>query len=160
MLLSIAFLCTILCLFWGFFWVFLSCVRSCHAHTTYSWQDLTNIGLNCNTVIGSICTRTHNIPPGDSETTSWLHPQIPDAAVELAGWTIHRQDCSKASCKNRRGDLCVYVQEDWCPTSRIINKRLGTVYKYYFCPKHAQLMAASPSVSPVRLNMRKLVDYS
>lgn len=54
-----------------------------------------------------------------SET--WLHPQIPNATVELAGRTLHRHDRTEASGKIRGGGLCVYVLEDWCLDSRVID---------------------------------------
>ncbi len=52
---------------------------------------------------------------------SWLHPLIPNATVELASRTIHRQDRTEASGKTRGGGLCVYVHDDWCSDSRIID---------------------------------------
>lgn len=54
-------------------------------------------------------------------TESWLHPLIPDAAVELAERTLHRQDKNRDSGKSRGGGLCVYVHNEWCCNSRIID---------------------------------------
>uniref|UniRef100_A0A669B6K4 Reverse transcriptase domain-containing protein n=1 Tax=Oreochromis niloticus TaxID=8128 RepID=A0A669B6K4_ORENI len=54
-------------------------------------------------------------------TESWLHPLIPDAAVELAGRTLHRHDRNSNSGKSRGGGLCVYVHNEWCCNSRIIH---------------------------------------
>lgn len=53
-------------------------------------------------------------------TESWLHPLIPDTAVELAGRTLHQQDRNRDSGKSRGGGLCVYVHNEWCCNSRII----------------------------------------
>lgn len=54
-----------------------------------------------------------------SET--WLHPMIPDTAVQLAGRTLHHLDQSKDSGKSRGGGLCVYVHADWCTDSWVIH---------------------------------------
>lgn len=51
---------------------------------------------------------------------TWLHPAIPDAAVQLAGRTTHRQDRSKDSGKTRGGGLCAYVH-NFGLSSRIIH---------------------------------------
>lgn len=45
---------------------------------------------------------------------------ILDAAVQLAGCTIHRQDRNKNSGKTRGGGICFYVHNTCCPNSRII----------------------------------------
>ena len=52
---------------------------------------------------------------------SWLRPHIPDATVELAGRTIHRHDRTRASGKAIGGGLCVYVLQNWCSDSRVID---------------------------------------
>nr|XP_043874450.1 uncharacterized protein LOC122764210 isoform X2 [Solea senegalensis]XP_043874509.1 uncharacterized protein LOC122764439 isoform X2 [Solea senegalensis] len=54
-------------------------------------------------------------------TETWLHPLIPDAAVQLADRTLHRQDRNEDSGKSRGGGLCVYVHNEWCGSSRIID---------------------------------------
>ena len=54
-------------------------------------------------------------------TETWLHPLIPDAAVELTSRMLHRQDRSRDSGKSRGGGLCVYVNSEWCCSSRIID---------------------------------------
>lgn len=53
-----------------------------------------------------------------SET--WLHPRIPNAAVQLAGRTLHRWDRNKDSGKSRGGGVCIYVHNDWSNNSIII----------------------------------------
>lgn len=47
-------------------------------------------------------------------TESWLHPAIPDVALQLAGHTLYRLDRNKDSGKSRGGGLCIYVKNDWC----------------------------------------------
>lgn len=54
-------------------------------------------------------------------TETWLHTQIPDAAVQLTGRTIHRQDRNKDTGKSRGGGLCIFVHKDWCSNSNIID---------------------------------------
>lgn len=53
-------------------------------------------------------------------TETWLHPLIPDSAVQLTGRSIHRYDMTKSSGKSKGGGLCIYVHSDWCTSSRII----------------------------------------
>ncbi|XP_073669588.1 uncharacterized protein [Paramisgurnus dabryanus] len=55
-------------------------------------------------------------------TESWLNPEIPDAAVELAGRSLHRSDRTEDSGKSRGGGLCIYVNKDWCTNSTVIDK--------------------------------------
>lgn len=55
-------------------------------------------------------------------TESWLHPGIPDTAVELAGRSLHRSDRTEDSGKSRGGGLCIYVNKDWCTNSTVIDK--------------------------------------
>ena len=54
-------------------------------------------------------------------TETWLHPQIPDTAVQFQDRTLHRLDRNSDSGKSRGGGLCVYVQENWCTNSRAIS---------------------------------------
>ncbi len=55
-------------------------------------------------------------------TESWLHPAIPDAVLQLAGRTFYRLDRNKDSGKSKGGGLCIYVNNDWCSQSRIIDR--------------------------------------
>lgn len=54
-------------------------------------------------------------------TETWLNSSIPDTAVELIDRTLHRQDRSDDTGKSRGGGLCVYVNNNWCTQSRIID---------------------------------------
>lgn len=56
-------------------------------------------------------------------TETWLHTQIPDATVQLAGRTLHRWDRNSDSGKNTGGGLCIYVHEGWCNNSTILDRR-------------------------------------
>lgn len=53
---------------------------------------------------------------------TWLNLSIPDAAVELAGRTLHRADRTSESGKKTGGGHCVYVNDSWCTNSTTINK--------------------------------------
>lgn len=57
-------------------------------------------------------------------TETWLHENILALAVELAGRTIFRADCTSDSGK-MRGGVCVYVNNSWC-TAAVIER--------HFCP--------------------------
>lgn len=52
-------------------------------------------------------------------TESWLHPNIPNASVEVLGQTLHHQDHNQDSSKGRVGGLYACVLQDWCHNSRI-----------------------------------------
>ncbi|XP_072771248.1 uncharacterized protein [Nerophis lumbriciformis] len=59
-------------------------------------------------------------------TETWLHPEIPDASMQLAGRTLLRRDRTKDSGKSRGGGLCIYAHENWCNN--------GTITKQHCCP--------------------------
>lgn len=54
-------------------------------------------------------------------TETWLHSSIPDAAIELAGYTMYRHDRTRDSGKSRGGGLCVYVNNKWCTNTKTVN---------------------------------------
>ena len=53
-------------------------------------------------------------------TETWLDGNIPDAAVELAGRSLHRADRSAASGKSRGGCLALYVHNSWCTATHTV----------------------------------------
>lgn len=55
-------------------------------------------------------------------TETWLHENIPDSAVELAGRTIYRSDRTSESSKKRGGGVCAYVKNSWCTDTVIIER--------------------------------------
>ena len=55
-------------------------------------------------------------------TETWLHPGIPDAAVQLAGHTIHHQDCNSESGKRKGGGLCVLLEQNTSATRRLLDE--------------------------------------
>lgn len=63
-------------------------------------------------------------------TESWLHPGIPDASMQLAGHILHRWDRTKYSAKRRGEGLCIFVHNDWCNNSMIIDKHCSPDLEY------------------------------
>ena len=47
-------------------------------------------------------------------TESWLNKDIPDALIDLQGFSCVRQDRDISSGKLRGGGLCIYVKGTWC----------------------------------------------
>ncbi len=52
---------------------------------------------------------------------TWLNSSTLDTAVELTDRTLHRQDRSSDTGKSRGGGLSVYVNNNWCTQSCIID---------------------------------------
>lgn len=74
-------------------------------------------------------------------TETWLYPGIPDAAVQLARLSLHRRDHTMDSRKNRDEGLCMYVHNDWCSQSHIIESHcsnyteaLTVIYRLFYLP--------------------------
>ena len=55
-------------------------------------------------------------------TETWLHTQIPDATVQLAGRTLQLWDRNSNSGKNRGGGPCIYVHEGWYNNSTVLDR--------------------------------------
>lgn len=55
-------------------------------------------------------------------TETWLHALVPDGAIELAGRTAFRWDRNKDSGKSKGGGLCIYVHNNWCTNTTIIDR--------------------------------------
>ena len=48
-------------------------------------------------------------------TETWLEQSVPDQAVTLPGFTLHRSDrSSKLSGKAKGGGVCIMINERWC----------------------------------------------
>ena len=63
-----------------------------------------------------------------SET--WLHPSIPDAAVQLGGRTVHRWDRNKDSGKSRGGGLCIFIHNSWSINTTTIDTHCSPDLEY------------------------------
>lgn len=55
-------------------------------------------------------------------TENWLHENMSDAAVELAGRTIPHADRTSTSGKARGGGVCVYINNSWCTDAKVIER--------------------------------------
>lgn len=55
-------------------------------------------------------------------TETWLHENIPDQAMELAGRTIYRADHTAESGKLKGGGVRIYVNNSWCTDSTVIER--------------------------------------
>ena len=52
-------------------------------------------------------------------TESWLTASIPDASIEIPGFTTHRQDRNKESTgKSRGGGVVIYLNNNWTSDSK------------------------------------------
>ena len=65
-------------------------------------------------------------------TETWLHPDIPDASMQLAGRTLLRGDRTKDSGKSKGGGggLCTYVHNNWCNNGTIIDRHCSPDVEY------------------------------
>lgn len=63
-------------------------------------------------------------------TETWLHALVPDGAIELAGRTAFRWDRNKDSGKSKGGGLCIYVHNNWCTNTTIIDRHCSADLEY------------------------------
>jgi len=63
-------------------------------------------------------------------TETWLNPLIPDATMELAGWTAFCWDRNKDFGKTKGVSLCIYIHEDWCTNANIIDSHCSPDLEY------------------------------
>ncbi len=93
-----------------------------------------------------------------SET--WLHPRIPDAAVQLAGHTLHRWDRNNDSGKSRGGGVCIYVHNDWSNNSIIIDSHCSPDLEFmtvkcrsFFLPRELSVVIVTAVYIPPDANV-------
>lgn len=93
-------------------------------------------------------------------TESWLHPGIPDASVQLAGRTLHRWDRTKDSGKRRGGGLCIFVHNDWCNNSMIVDKHCSPDLEYvsvrcrpFYLPRELTVVIVTSVYIPPNANI-------
>ena len=56
-------------------------------------------------------------------TETWLHSDVPDNAIELAGrYTLRADRTADDSGKTRGGGLCIYVNKAWCTNTVIVGR--------------------------------------
>lgn len=54
-------------------------------------------------------------------TELWLHPAIPDAAVELEGCVLHHYNRNLNFQKKLGGGLCIYIMEQWANNTKAVD---------------------------------------
>ncbi len=48
-------------------------------------------------------------------TETWMSAMVPDSAIELTGFSVHRSDRAKElTGKSRGGGVCFYINNSWC----------------------------------------------
>ena len=60
-------------------------------------------------------------------TETWLHRNIPDCAIELAGFTLARKDRGQQSGKKKGGGLAVFVNTKWCNPGNVTVRRASVL---------------------------------
>ncbi|KAK0145681.1 hypothetical protein N1851_015400 [Merluccius polli] len=55
-------------------------------------------------------------------TESWLSEAVPDSAVQLDGFSLHRADRTSDSLKQRGGGVCCYINNNWCTDIKILSR--------------------------------------
>ncbi|KAI2659609.1 putative RNA-directed DNA polymerase from transposon BS [Labeo rohita] len=93
-------------------------------------------------------------------TETWLHPDIPDASMQLAGHTLLRWDRTKDFGKSRGGGLCVYVHDNWCNNGTIIEKHCSPDLEYmsvrcrpFFLPRELTVVIVTAVYIPPDANV-------
>ena len=90
-------------------------------------------------------------------TETWLHPDIPDASVQLAGRTLLRWDRTKDSGKSR---LCIYIHNNWCNNGTIIDRHCSPNVEYmsvrcrpFFLPRELSVVTITAAYIPPDANV-------
>ncbi len=53
-------------------------------------------------------------------TETWMYAMVPDSAIELTGFSVHRSDRTKElTGKSRGGGVCFYINNSWCDERNI-----------------------------------------
>ncbi len=53
-------------------------------------------------------------------TETWMSAMVPDSAIELTGFSVHRSDrMEELTGKSRGGGVCFYINNLWCDESNI-----------------------------------------
>ena len=99
-------------------------------------------------------------------TETWLHPAIPDAAVQLAGRTTHRLDRNSDSGKSKGGGLCIYVNNDWCSQSQAIDsycsphlEALTVICRPFYLPRELTAVTVTAVYIPPDANVSLALSH-
>ena len=97
---------------------------------------------------------------------SWLHPLIPDAAIQLAVRISHRHDRGIDSGKSRGGGLCVYVHKDWCNNNRILSRHccldleaLTVLSRPFYLHREVSVITVTAVYIPPDANVSTALSY-
>ncbi len=53
-------------------------------------------------------------------TETWMSAMVPDSAIELTGFSVHRSDRTKElTGKSKGGGVCFYINNSWCDERNI-----------------------------------------
>lgn len=97
-------------------------------------------------------------------TETWLHLDIPDTSMQLAGRTLLRCDKTKDTGKSRGGagggGLCMYVHTTWCNNGTIVDKHCSPDLEYmsvrcrpFFLPRELTVVFISAVYIPPSANV-------
>lgn len=93
-------------------------------------------------------------------TETWLHQGIPDAAVQLASRILYRGDRTMDSGKSKGGGLCMYVLNDWCSQSRIIESHcspdiesMTVIFRPFHLPRELTVVVVTAVYIPPDANI-------
>lgn len=93
-------------------------------------------------------------------TKTWLHSDIPDASMQLAGPTLLRGDRTKHSGKSRGGGLYIYVHNNWCNNGTVIDNHGSPDLEYmsvrcrpFFLPRELTVVIITAVYIPPHANV-------
>ncbi len=99
-------------------------------------------------------------------TETWLNPLIPDATMELAGWTAFCWYRNKDSGKTKGVGLCIYIHGDWCTNANIIDSHCSPDLEYltvkcrpFYLPQEFDAVLITAVYIPTDANANKAQSY-
>ncbi len=74
-------------------------------------------------------------------TETWMSAMVPDSAIELTGFSVHRSDrTEELTGKSRGGGVCFYINNSWCNERNIhsIKSSAPLIWNFIrFCADHS-----------------------
>ncbi len=87
-------------------------------------------------------------------------------AVQLAGRMLHHQDRNRDSGKSRGGGLCVFIHNDWCSQSTVIDsycspdiETLSVMHRPFYLPRELTAVVTTAVYIPPDANTNAAVSY-
>ncbi len=70
---------------------------------------------------------------------TWMSAMVPDSAIELTGFSVHRSDrTEELTGKSRGGGVCFYINNSWCDERNILNPSAPLIWNFIrFCVDHS-----------------------